>query len=889
VRRKGAKIDRVPDDSAPHEEAPRETVPDTITDMNAQFQEQPEVAWPAPPMFRFETPPPAALCACTIEYVDGPVIGGLLVEFSPDTNIVNLWPHDGVGPQAVAISRVRCIRLTEPARYAAEPSKPIAGDGSGPNADSPQPFVVLFRDGATLQGATLGVKKIAAGSFLYVAEADGGTVINCFIPAGCIQELRMSSSVDAIRADTNPPDAILADAILSDAVAALVMPAEAVQAGSPDVKAATLLQALNKQSQQRNDKVGQYLAPRAIKTSDDLIRALHVQGKRPNARLGDILIEAGAITKDQLAQALAVQSQHKGRRLGDILIDIGAVSGRLIQVALSDKLGIPYVNVREFPIGLGVLETITTAFAIRHQVLPLLQTTDRLIVAVENPLAVDFLQDLRFQNRTWIDPVIADPQELKERISKEYSGLDNRVAVAKADAGGPSAFDVNAQLGVSALQANVADLTSQLARETKSSARTAKEVVNDPRVSENTLVRLVNKIIIEGHAQGASDIHIESNGGNAYTRIRFRKDGELEDYLDLPQAYSNSLVSRIKIMAELDISERRHPQDGKIDFGKHGPLAIELRVAIIPTANGLEDVVLRILSAAEALPLDQVGFSPKDLASLKKMISRSFGLVLVCGPTGSGKTTTLHSVLREINTPDLKIWTAEDPVEITQRGLRQVQVNAKIDWTFAAAMRAFLRADPDVIMVGEMRDVETTKIGIEASLTGHLVFSTLHTNSAAESVVRLLDLGMDPFNFADALIGVLSQRLARKLCPTCKHARIATAEEVADLVEEYCANTDLDRAEVLRGWQRDYWTDGHLILREPSGCDACKDGYKGRVVVYELLAATPAIKHMIRAKTAVPQMLAVAQQEGMLSLRQNTLHHVLRGILDLTSARSVSS
>ena len=326
----------------------------------------------------------------------------------------------------------------------------------------------------------------------------------------------------------------------------------------------------------------------------------------------------------------------------------------------------------------------------------------------------------------------------------------------------------------------------------------------------------------------------------------------MEDYLELPQAYSNSLVSRIKIMADLDISEHRHPQDGKIDFAKHGPLTIELRVAIIPTANNLEDIVLRILGGHEPMPLEHIGFSDPDLAQLKKMIARTYGLFLVCGPTGSGKTTTLHSVLRHINRPDMKIWTAEDPVEISQPGLRQVQVHPKIDWTFAAAMRAFLRADPDVIMVGEMRDAETTKIGIEASLTGHLVFSTLHTNSAAESIVRLLDLGMDPFNFADALIGILSQRLARKLCSNCKQEHVASETDLAALVEEYCSETTLDRAAVLGRWRTDFGKDGHLLLGKAVGCDACRDGYKGRVVVYELLPGTPEIKQLVRSHAGAP-------------------------------------
>jgi type II secretory ATPase GspE/PulE/Tfp pilus assembly ATPase PilB-like protein len=827
--------------------------------MNAHLDDHPEVSWPPPPFFRFGELPPGPLCACSLEGVNGQQHEGLLVEFGLNPESLVVWPDGQTTPQAYSFDAIRCVRLTAPAACATDTAA-LQGIGGNPARQAHErTFVLTFRDGTSLKGSTLGFIKETAGVFLYLVDSSTDAVVNCFFPAKGIQDLEVGPPLGTTLVDRH------------------------------DVNPDMLSLALNKQIKIRQDRIGQYLTQRAIITSHDLMRALQEQGKRPNARLGDILIEAGAITQQQLDQALAIQSQHRERRIGDILIDLGAVSVRLIQFALSDKLGIPYVNVRAFPIGLGVLEMIDTAFAIRHQVLPLLQTPQSLVVAVENPLAVGFLQDLRFQTSMTVDAVIADPQELKERISKEYSALDSR-ALAKTTGGSSTALD-GALPGqdASVFRSNVMDLTSQLARETKSAQRSAKDVLSDARVSENTLVRLVNKIIIEAHAQGASDIHIESNAGNAYTRIRFRKDGDLEDYLELPQAYSNSLVSRIKIMAELDISERRHPQDGKIDFGKHGPLAIELRVAVIPTANNLEDVVLRILSASDALPMDQVGFSAPDLAVVKKMISRTFGLMLVCGPTGSGKTTTLHSLLREINRPDLKIWTAEDPVEITQRGLRQVQVNAKIDWTFAAAMRAFLRADPDVIMVGEMRDVETTKIGIEASLTGHLVFSTLHTNSAAESVIRLLDLGMDPFNFADALIGVLSQRLTRKLCPSCKQSRIATDAEINDLLDEYCFNTHLDRNDLLRRWQREYWTDGHLILRDPAGCEACKDGYKGRVVVYELLTASAEVKHLIRSRAAVPQVLEVAQREGMVSLRQHALHHVLQGTVDLASARAVAS
>ncbi|MCX7147371.1 MAG: ATPase, T2SS/T4P/T4SS family, partial [Sulfuritalea sp.] len=306
--------------------------------------------------------------------------------------------------------------------------------------------------------------------------------------------------------------------------------------------------------------------------------------------------------------------------------------------------------------------------------------------------------------------------------------------------------------------------------------------------ADNELVKLVNKIIVDAYQMGASDIHIEPGLGKDKVLIRFRRDGSLQKYIEVPASYRNAMVARLKIMCDLDIAERRKPQDGKIKFKKYGPLDIELRVATIPSTGGVEDVVMRILAGGEPIPLDKLGVLPTNLTKLKATISKPYGLFFVCGPTGSGKTTTLHSVLGYLNTVDTKIWTAEDPVEITQKGLRQVQVNKKI-MDFPMVMKAFLRADPDIIMVGEMRDAETTGIGIEASLTGHLVFATLHTNSAPESIIRLLDMGMDPFNFSDALLGILAQRLAKRLCK-CKEAYTPDDEEIRLFMKEYCSELE---------------------------------------------------------------------------------------------------
>ncbi len=285
--------------------------------------------------------------------------------------------------------------------------------------------------------------------------------------------------------------------------------------------------------------------------------------------------------------------------------------------------------------------------------------------------------------------------------------------------------------------------------------------------ADNELVKFVNKVIIDAYHQKVSDIHIEPMPGKLKTGIRFRIDGSLVPYVEVPAHFRQAMVTRLKIMCDLDISERRKPQDGKIKFKKYGPLDIELRVATIPSAGGVEDVVMRILAAGEPIPLEKLGLTPHNRKRLEATVSKPYGLFYVCGPTGSGKTTTLHSILKFLNKPDTKIWTAEDPVEITQKGLRQVQINRKAGIDFALVMRAFLRADPDIIMVGESRDKETVSMGVEASLTGHLVFSTLHTNSAPESITRLMDMGMDPFNFADALLGTeaLRDRIRRGVAP----------------------------------------------------------------------------------------------------------------------------
>ena len=400
------------------------------------------------------------------------------------------------------------------------------------------------------------------------------------------------------------------------------------------------------------------------------------------------------------------------------------------------------------------------------------------------------------------------------------------------------------------------------------------------RVSEqdSVIVQLVNKIICEAHNKRASDIHIEPAPGREDVQVRIRVDGRCILFQRIPYKYKHAVTSRVKIMAGLDIAERRKPQDGKIDFKKFGPLDVELRVATLPSAGQLEDVVLRILASGEPIPFDNLGLTERNRRVFQQNIVKPYGLILVVGPTGSGKTTTLHSAVSTINTPETKIWTAEDPIEITQRGLRQVQVNAKIGFTFAVALRAFLRADPDVIMVGEMRDEETASIGVESSLTGHLVFSTLHTNSAPETVTRLLDMGMDPFSFSDALLCILAQRLARRLCSTCKESYRPEPGELEEIVVEY-------GPEDFRALGLDPAT---LTLSRGKGCPKCDgSGYKGRLGLHELLDGSDAMKGLIKNKAEVAQLRRQAIADGMTTLKQDGILKCLQGLTDIHEVRRV--
>ncbi|MES2606650.1 MAG: GspE/PulE family protein, partial [Pseudomonadota bacterium] len=385
----------------------------------------------------------------------------------------------------------------------------------------------------------------------------------------------------------------------------------------------------------------------------------------------------------------------------------------------------------------------------------------------------------------------------------------------------------------------------------------------------SAIIQLVNRIIIEAEKLGGSDIHIEPGKDRSAGIVRVRVDGLCRELLKVPAEHTAALIARIKVMSRLDIAERRLPQDGKCKLKIRGR-AVELRVATVPTVQG-EGAVMRILAAGSAMPLDKLNLHPDIMTNLLEITTHPHGLILVVGPTGSGKTTTLHAVLGHLNKPDRKIWTAEDPVEITQPGLQQVQMQPKIGFTFATAMRAFLRADPDVILIGEMRDKETASIGVEASLTGHLVLSTLHTNSAPETLTRLLDLGLDPVNFSDALLGVLAQRLMRTLCGACKESYEPEQRDLDHLIHEFG-----EEAWAQKPLPREEWN-----FKRKVGCDVCGGtGYKGRTGVHELLRGTRAMQKMIYNKAELTEIREQAVHDGMKTLKQDGIVKIFKGFSD---------
>ncbi|CAN7551505.1 GspE/PulE family protein [Polaromonas sp. LjRoot131] len=635
-----------------------------------------------------------------------------------------------------------------------------------------------------------------------------------------------------------------------------------------------VLQVINNRSDQPFGKLEEDGARQLCKTLGIAIRQRMQRtedGQRRKATKYDGLVTEGVLSQDELQQCIQL-AREEGKSVEHMLMANYHIRPNQIGQSLAKFFGMGYEPFNAGRIRSEMLHgPLKREFIGQQGWIPLEETTDGLVIMCMDPEAV--------RGARVVPQVFPRITKFAYRVTTqtEFDETLNQLFGAGADS--------------SSIDQLLADMDSPLEGDP------VDESSLESAAADNELVKFVNKVIIDAYNQKVSDIHIEPMPGKAKTGIRFRVDGTLQPYIEVPAQFRQAMVTRLKIMCDLDISEKRKPQDGKIKFKKYGPLDIELRVATIPSAGGVEDVVMRILAAGEPIPLEKLGLTAHNKERLEKTVSKPYGLFYVCGPTGSGKTTTLHSILKFLNTPDTKIWTAEDPVEITQKGLRQVQINRKAGIDFALVMRAFLRADPDIIMVGESRDKETVAMGVEASLTGHMVFSTLHTNSAPESITRLLDMGMDPFNFADALLGILAQRLAKKLCD-CKEAHTLSSQEIKDFIKEYSEelrHTDAWKADeggesqkLFEDWMERYGKDGKLTVYRAVGCDKCgKTGYKGRIGLHELMIADDAAKKLIQERARVAELFASAVSSGMHTLKMDGMEKVLMGLTDLKMVRSV--
>jgi len=809
--------------------------------------------WPTPPYFSFD---PASIKSgpesCLIYYLDGRKALGDLVRMSEDeSNVLFLSSRSDVN-EAVNLDQIKTIRMLRPLIMHRQMALLHERTEEVFHSNDRQTFTVEFTDKETITGETVGYSETSKGLFLYLPK-DDEQVLRCFIPKQSITKFQIGMHLGE-----------------------MLIQEKLVQKDQVD-------EAVAHQRKLRQQRIGEYLSEQEIVSREQLEQAILHQEKRPILKLGEALQELGLISKEQLSEALEKQQKNRKMPLGRILVEMGAVEENVLNGALAKKLGIPYVGIAKFNVDLNAVRLVSVECARKYVLMPLYIHDTALVVAFQDPFNTKAVEEIRFLTEMKVIPVISSHDDIDRAIKKYYhSEVADKYASAMAEpvlnrAGEYDFYNT-------AIELKIDDLASKLSNEDRVSELKLDTITE----SDNTLVQTVNKIILDAFNEGVSDIHIETYAGKKNTRLRFRKDGVLADYVEIPANFREAIISRIKIMAQMDISNRRTPQDGKIDFQRFGSAKIELRVVTIPTTNNLEDVVMRVLAAAKPLPIEKLGSAPDILESLKHMVERPYGLILVCGPTGSGKTTTLHSLLGHINTPSRKIWTVEDPIEISQAGLRQVQVNNKSGMTFAHVIRSFLRADPDVIMIGEMRDQETTKVAIEASLTGHLVLSTLHTNTAPESVTRLLDLGMDPFNFADALIGVLSQRLLKALCKQCKQAYVPDEQQIDALLAEFLEGSPIDRDEAIKDWQLNFTKNGAYTLYKPAGCPHCNNtGYSGRVGVHELMAVGPEIRRLIQTRAPLSELQLAALKAGMRTLRQDGILKVLLGETDMTQVRAV--
>jgi type II secretory ATPase GspE/PulE/Tfp pilus assembly ATPase PilB-like protein len=571
----------------------------------------------------------------------------------------------------------------------------------------------------------------------------------------------------------------------------------------------------------------------------------------------DYLLRSKMISTQQLQEALAI-AKKVNKSVEYVLIDRFKVGVQEIGKSLSMFYGCSFRTFDpELPVPFELVNNLKKSFLLYYVWVPLRWDKTGIEILVDDPKDLRKTDHIRaLMGNQKISISVAIKEDVEKYIQHFFDPRAEKVAE-------PAVEDID-------------QIIPDVSFEEEEDLQDDRSGLDE---SSSQVVKFVDQILVTAFRNNASDVHIEPSAITRKTTIRFRTDGVCHEYIQVPNTMAPAIISRLKIMAELDIAEKRLPQDGKIKIRRKGIQEFELRLSTMPTVGKFEDAVLRVLTRTSSLKIDEIGLSARNLTVLRKLIARPYGMILCVGPTGSGKTTTLHAVLGHINQPGVKIWTAEDPVEITQPGLRQVQVRPKIGLDFARIMRGLLRLDPDIIMIGEMRDRETSAIALEAALTGHLVLSTLHTNNAPETLTRLLEMGMNALNISDAFLGVLGQRLVRRLCANCTESYHPSEEEFEDLRTDY-GREAFERAGYAYG--------AGLMLKRAAGCEKCNgSGFKGRIGIHELMEATTEVKILIKKNATSYDLAQQAAEDGMTTLKQDGIRKTLDGITTIREVRRV--
>ena len=795
-----------------------------------------------PPFFEIMDGPEYLNAQVNIEIHANQRVKGRLVKFDPSAELLAVAKASSSSPVEIDLNAIKFMRLDKPYQVSLE----------SPQDDEERPdikldtearsFQVFFKDHTELTGKTLGTRIDKNGVHFYEQQKKGRKWRYCthlFVSRNAIENY-----------------------IVGEQIGNMLVRENAISQGD-------LEDVLEEQQKERSALLGDYLLENNVVDGEQLEKMLARQKAMPNVKLGEILVTENLITDEQLQDALSVQKRKRKNSLGEILVNKGAVKPEQIQQCLAKKMGIPYISLRQFKIEPHIIQLLPADVAFGQKVVPLYVYRDKVAVAIENPMDWQVIDLLRHRLKKHIEPIMSSAEDINWALHFYFNADD--------------------------IPAQTHDATIEFAEDEEFDVNLF-AATDISQVTSSSVMRIVNKIIEDAHRQKVSVIHIEPGSGTEPVIVRFRKDGVLTVYYKFPGKFRAVFASRIKMMAHLDVSDKVTPRKGKINFGEYGAADIKLQITVVPTSSGGEDVVIKLLASGRCMPISATGLSSDNLASVLDMVSRPQGLLLLTGPAGAGKVTTLHAILNHLNHQDKKIWTLEESVGISQPGIRQIEVNDKSEISYGETLKSIMGADPDIIMLSDMRDRDTTALAVQAALSGQMILSALPSANPLETLQRMLDLGIKDLDLADSLMGVLSQRLVKTLCASCKKPYRPELKEIIFLAEEYCrdlpdfgldGNKDKDLINTqVKDWQENLQRGDHHTFYKAPGCPDCREtGYRGYIGVHELLVVGPEVKQLVMQKASMEEIEVAARESGMRTLRQDGIEKVLLGYTDFSQVR----